>query len=188
MSEATSMRQFEITLKNEKVKLYNRIGWIILFIHLTVFLYLGLFLTDKQQANRYLFTLAAIGGCFLLRFYLQQKKTKWQINVDVFFALLAIGLVTNQQYLASLIPGVFYILSPFTARKFIVSFTEQRIVYPSFPARTIRWNSLSNAMLKDGLLTLDSRNNKLIQQPIDETLTSVNEQEFNDFCRQQLNK
>ena len=45
------------------------------------------------------------------------------------------------------------------------------------------WNEFSNIILKDGLLTLDFKNNKLIQVAIDEEKMTVDENEFNEFCR-----
>ena len=70
----------------------------------------------------------------------------------------------------------------------LVSIIKEKIAYPSFPKRNITWSELSNIILKDGLLTINFKNNKFIQQFVDETKTAVNEQEFNDFCSQQLNK
>ena len=58
----------------------------------------------------------------------------------------------------------------------------------SVPKKHIEWSQLNNIILKDGLLTIDFKNNKFIQQFIDDTNTALNEQEFNDFCGQQLNK
>jgi hypothetical protein len=40
--------------------------------------------------------------------------------------------------------------------------------------------------MKDGVLTIDFKNNKIIQQSIDEARSSVNEKEFNEFCQKQL--
>ena len=182
------MEQFQITLKNEKLRLYNRVSWIILCIHIIVFLYLGLFAKDKGIASGSIATLILITFCFLLKYYLFKTKKKWQIGVDVFFFLLMIGWITNHQYWLSVIPAVFYILSAVTVRKLIVVFSEDKIIYPSFPLKIIKWPELNNTVLKDGLLTIDFKNNKFIQQSIEESKTVVNEQEFNDFCRQQLNK
>jgi len=182
------MQQFEITLKNEKLRLYNRISWIILGIHIIIFLYLGLFARDKDTASASIATLIMIGFCFLLKYYLYKTKKKWQLSVNAFFFLLIIGWTGNHQYLLSIIPAVFYILSSATVRKFIVAFSTEKIIYPSFPSKTIHWTELNTAVLKDGLLTIDFKNNKIIQQYVDESKTVVNEQEFNDFCRQQLNK
>ena len=65
-----------------------------------------------------------------------------------------------------------------------VNFSDQ-IIYPSFPKRIIHWKELSNVILKDGLLTIDFKNNKIIQQSI-MYADRVNEKEFNEFCKKQL--
>ena len=60
---------------------------------------------------------------------------------------------------------------------------RQNISYPALLQKKISWNELNNVVLKDGMLTLDFVNNHIFQVEIMET---VNEKEFNDFCREQL--
>ena len=76
---------------------------------------------------------------------------------------------------------------PGRQKKTLVSIFTDKILYPSLPQKNISWPELNAIILKDGLLTIDFKNNKLIQQTIDENST-VNEQDFNEFCRQQLKK
>lgn len=45
-----------------------------------------------------------------------------------------------------------------------------------------QWNEFSNVVLKDSLLTLDFKNNKLLQLSIEETSSLIDEKAFNDFC------
>jgi hypothetical protein len=73
-----------------------------------------------------------------------------------------------------------------STRKMIVTVSQNNIRYPSFPQKNIPWRELSNVVLKDGLLTIDFKNNKLIQQPILNSDWDINEAEFNTFCRRQL--
>ena len=70
-------------------------------------------------------------------------------------------------------------------RSLLIKVSETEVLYPSFPPHHIAWNELSNIVLRDGLLTIDLKNNKLIQQLIEETNT-VNQDEFNEFCRRRL--
>ena len=182
------MEHFEITLKNEKIKLYNRLSWLIICISVLIFLCLSLFSKDKNIVSGGIATIIMLSCFFSLKYYLYKTKKKWQIGTDTFFFLLMIGWISTQQYWLSIIPAVFFILSGITVRKFIAVFSEEKITYPSFPLKTIYWKELTNAILKDGLLTINFKNDKFIQQFIDDTKTVVNEQEFNDFCRQQLNK
>jgi hypothetical protein len=64
--------------------------------------------------------------------------------------------------------------------------SENHIVVPGLSGdRIIEWNELSNAIKKYDVLTFDFKNNKLLQvQVINEE--SINEDEFNLFCRYQL--
>ena len=79
---------------------------------------------------------------------------------------------------------LFFYLYSLSKRKLKVSFADQ-IIYPSIPVRIIQWNELNNVILKDGLLTIDFKNNKIIQQLIKHS-NQINEKEFNDFCKEQL--
>jgi hypothetical protein len=81
--------------------------------------------------------------------------------------------------------AMLYIIS---IRQFILSVSESNIIYPSFPGKTIQWNELNNIIMKDGLLTLDFKNNKLIQVLVskDKSDTGIDERDFNDFCKKQL--
>jgi hypothetical protein len=49
------------------------------------------------------------------------------------------------------------------------------------------WNALESVILKDGLLTLDFRNNILFQKEVlDDDEPDADEDEFNDYCRTKL--
>ncbi len=180
------MKQFEIALKNEKIKLYNRLSWLIIIIHIIVFLYLSFFSTEKTIRGAAICSLVLLAICFFLKFYF--RKTKWAFGFHPFFLLLMVGWITMEKYWLAAIPFIFDILATITIRKFSVEISVDKIIYPSFPIKNISWTQLSNIILKDGLLTINFKNDKFIQQFVDETKTVVNEQEFNDFCNQQLNK
>ena len=71
-----------------------------------------------------------------------------------------------------------------------IGFSESRIVFNTFFRKKYDWSQLSNVMLKDGLLTMDFHNNRLLQREIedDEDEDDASEEEFNLFCREQLKK
>ena len=72
-------------------------------------------------------------------------------------------------------------------RQLKVIIENDHIVYPAFPKRMLNWNEVNNLVLKDSLLTIDFKNNRIIQQFVEETTHSVNEKEFNEFCKEHLN-
>ena len=64
--------------------------------------------------------------------------------------------------------------------------SEQSIVLPGLSGdRIVEWHQLSNVVKKDDLLTLDFKNNKLLQVHVINA-DHVAEDEFNRFCRDQL--
>jgi hypothetical protein len=69
-----------------------------------------------------------------------------------------------------------------------IGFSEESIVFNSFPKKTYSWSDVKNVIIKDNLITVDFNNNKLIQKEIDEEVSSHVEVEFNEYCRTQLAK
>jgi hypothetical protein len=183
------MKRFDITLRNEKIKQYNRIALFIIIINLALFIYLAIFAEAKS------IRIAAImGGSFIIialaieYFLIQIKKN--EDSPYKMYAEYAIGFAWLQMefwWVAAItfILGTLYLIAK---RPLLVSVIKETITYPSFPKKKMAWTELNNLILKDGLLTIDLKNNSFIQQSIDQTKTSINEAEFNDFCREQLNK
>jgi hypothetical protein len=70
-----------------------------------------------------------------------------------------------------------------------IGFDEQEIVINGIWPKKIPWTELGNVVLKDGLLTLDFKNNKIIQKETDDLGDDEydgDEDEFNYFCSAQL--
>jgi hypothetical protein len=178
------MQKFELVLKNEKAKFYQRLGWFIILILTMLYAWFGFFTNLQFPKGRTIGFLSAMGIAFLLSLYF--RNTKYRFGLFPFFILLIAGWILREQYLFAFITFFFEVLHELSSRKKEVIITETQIVYPSFPLKKIDWKKLNNTLLKDGLLTIDFKNNKFIQQLIDETKTSINEKEFNEFCKQQL--
>jgi hypothetical protein len=68
-----------------------------------------------------------------------------------------------------------------------IGFGDDQVQINSLPKKTYGWADFNNVVLKDGLLTLDFRNNKLIQKETqEEDQDDADEEEFNTYCHQQL--
>jgi hypothetical protein len=178
------MQKYEMVLKNEKTKLYNRFAIFIFILNavaIIYFLYSG-YGKIKQSNNGFIALLLLINA--LLIYTIASFKKKKQFA----FLSLVIGIslywILIDYWWISLIMAMLSYLYSLSKRKLKASFADQ-IVYPSFPKRIIEWNELNNVILKDGLLTIDFKNNKIIQQLIKHS-NATNEKEFNEFCRQQL--
>jgi hypothetical protein len=75
-----------------------------------------------------------------------------------------------------------------TKRPLEIGFDLDRIVINSLITRRFAWTDFNNVILKDGLLTLDFKNNRLLQREVadDEDEDDADEEEFNMFCRERL--
>ncbi|MFY7900610.1 MAG: hypothetical protein ACOVNY_10535 [Chitinophagaceae bacterium] len=67
-----------------------------------------------------------------------------------------------------------------------IGFDNEEIAINSFPVKKIQWSMVNNVVLKDGLLTIDLKNNQLIQKEVHELVSKETEHEFNTFCKEQL--
>jgi hypothetical protein len=68
-----------------------------------------------------------------------------------------------------------------------IGFSPEGVVLNSLFKKKFPWNSLQSVILKDGLLTLDFKNNKLFQKEVlDDDEPDADENEFNDYCRSKL--
>ncbi|HVW61521.1 MAG TPA: hypothetical protein VHC48_15825 [Puia sp.] len=91
--------------------------------------------------------------------------------------------------------SLFFVLLAFleyqTRRPLEIGFDSDRIVINSLIRRRYDWSDLSNVILRDGLLTIDFKNNRLLQKEVmddDEDEDDADEKEFNDYCRARLSE
>ncbi len=179
---------FELVLKNEKTRQYDRIALLFILLNLGYLVYKTL--TTEIYLPRTLSFSGAVIISLLLAIYFFPGSDKKNRSMLVMTACLVICftwmMLQNWWLLVlTLTTGILYMIS---RRKMSVMLMKEHIVYPSFPMKTIAWPELSSVILRDGLLTINFRNDRFIQQPVDESATAVNEPDFNEFCRQQLSK
>ncbi len=67
-----------------------------------------------------------------------------------------------------------------------IAFDTNEIALNSFPRKSYPWNVIQNIVLKDGIITIDFKNNKLIQKEVDASVSKETELEFNTFCTEQI--
>jgi hypothetical protein len=68
-----------------------------------------------------------------------------------------------------------------------IGFSPDRIVLNTLVRRRFGWSAFNNVMLKDGLLTLDFKSNRLLQKVVDDDEEGeADEDEFNAYCRDML--
>jgi len=178
------MQSYHLKLANEKRKAYTVSLVVLAALSGVAFIFLAWTATDIPARNISLIATGALGICLLL-YRLGRRATR---NLFLYAAIIlsAVFFFLLGHYIPGGIQLLVLMLFLQAVRKPVVTVSGSSVTYPGFPVRNISWNELNNILLKDGLLTIDLKNNKLFQQPLDESETPVNEEEFNEFCRKQL--
>jgi hypothetical protein len=174
------MQQFEVTLKNDKVKYYKSIALLLVILNLAVFIILVISTVHFYEAAAALL----LTGLYLIYLLYAAKKNGSIFFVnEVTFFILAGSWIVLQGYLiafACLILGILYHLS---LQKLQFVFNGNFVKKMNFPQQVYSWEMFANVMLRDDILTIDLKNNKLIQLEVE---TNINETQFNEFAQHNL--
>lgn len=180
------MQKFELVLRNEKVKLYDRFAILIFLLNAIAICF---FLYYNYQAIKENPLALACGGAALLMlcYFMFIPAVSKSKNVFLLAAApVALYWVLIGYWWIGFILVFLFAFYLVAKRHLMVNVSNTGILYPSFPQRKFSWQELNNMILKDGLLTIDFKNNRIIQQMTDSMTKTLNEKEFNDFCKAQL--
>jgi hypothetical protein len=170
--------------------------------------------TNEKYIDRISFLLCVFAILAFVYVQLRVFRVNLIFCIAVFFILF--GLVLNaieakrgkkvryKNWL--LIAGIFWVAMPWLQWISILyglfSFLEYQAKYPleigfkndlvlinSLFKRKFSWSDFENIILKDGLLTLDFKNNTIFQKEVlDDDEPDADEDEFNKYCREQLSR
>jgi hypothetical protein len=178
------MKQYQLILKNDKQRSYRRFSIFLLAINFISIVFIT-YLEGFTKWGPLILSLIAAFSVFS-SFYFKNKNER--ISFGVAFLFFSLSWQTADYWLGAGLNLIFLILNEMASLPPVSTVDETQIKFPSFPKKTISWKELNNIVLKDGLLTIDLKNNRLIQQLLDDASSSIDEKEFNEFCKQQLNK
>lgn len=176
------MQQFDIILKNEKIKSYRSIALIILMLNLAIFIFMLFYDEYRYEAAS---SILLVGIYIFMRLYFVKKYNQGNYLDQVILLVLAgcwFGLQNYFMVVALVVLGVLYHLA---LQKLQFIFTSEKVVKLNFPGKEFKWNVFNNVVLKDNILTLDFKNNKLIQAEIEKS-QNINERQFNSFAQSKL--
>ena len=123
----------------------------------------------------------------LLSFFVRAICNK--IKSGKFIVLLLAALIlffTSGQIYFSLILLLYGSVLKFLVKDTVLTVKENGVdVKNIFGTSNYPWTGFSNVIIKDGLLSLDFKNNKIKYIPVTE---EINENEFNSFCSRYLSR
>lgn len=176
-------------LPNEKKRLYDRLALFMFLLSAALLLARFYFFRESiaRSAGQLFLYITAAAWLALLIFVVWREKVRRYVKV---FALAAFYLSLFWFLTAPWWAGMLNLLLLFgylvAQRELVIRVGNDAVIYPSFPPKKTGWEELSNLVLKDGLLTIDFKNDKLIQHYPDTKMNLPDEKEFNEFCREKL--
>ena len=180
--------QYVVVLKNQHTRYINILGFLLGLLSIVFFV--KEILDSHDTAFVYLIGVIFIAGVLAWNVYHSMYK-----NQKVYYsrALLIAALVWMKMPYYQWLSFAFIILAllEYQAKYSIeIGFSDKEIKFNTLLKKRYGWSDFTNIVLKDGLLTLDFANNKILQREIedDDDEDEADELEFNDYCRKQLSK
>jgi hypothetical protein len=183
------MKRFEFVLKDNNQKAFRTFFWFLFFLHIISACIVSIRSADKKEIHGAMAFLC-IYAVFALLYYIF-RKTKYAFSFSNYFLSIVYFTFWNHYLGLSII--ILVVVMSFAIglanKKSIVIFYDDHIAASAILGlRKYDWQQLDNVVLKDNLLTLDFKNNKLLQLMIAAQAPETNEATFNDFCKKALQK
>ena len=170
------MVKFEFIILNTKAKQLQLLSNILLAVNGLLFVFFA-----TQLANTKWAFITATIGLGVAIFNIFSKKSSILLN-NIAIVIIAIGWIKlGYWWVGLLLITIDWLGKQVTKNKTIVIGETDITVSQPLPSK-YQWNQFQNIVLKDGLLTLDFKNNKLLQAIITNEINEQHQAEFNDFC------
>ena len=182
--------KYSFILKNEKTKNYRLISQLLVLFNLLGFVFILInnkTIIAKNFTLLFAILITAVYTFFTVMEWISKKALPdfWHRSI---FGICAFVWMKEGFWWLSIMLLLFILLDFIAHKKLVVHITDKTIVVPYVFQKEVNWNEVNNVVLKDGLLTIDFKDNRLFQHLILNSDEDINEKQFNEFCRQQLNK
>jgi len=183
---------FTFIIKDNRYINYKKIASSLFLLN--AFLFISIALKVASVLSKIVLLSAALIIIVYAVYLWKYKKQKEKSFVFIYIFTAVIWITQTPSWYFALILSALLFIQLKLENDAVIIISGEGILIQSFLQSRHEWADFSNVLLKDGLLTLDYRNNKILQVEPDWQHTVMLkeydglEKEFNDFCRQQLNK
>jgi hypothetical protein len=177
--------KYVVVLKNLQYRYIDLLGLLLSILSAVAFAR-ELTLSSKVGVA-YLVGLVVVVGLVIYNLVQSRRKRKVYYSRALLIAALVWMKMPYLQWLAF----VFIILGllEYQAKYSVeIGFDDDRVVINYMFKKIYRWDQFNNIVLKDGIITLDFTNNRVLQREIeeDDEEDDADEDELNEFCRQRI--
>lgn len=177
--------QYVVILKKTGQRAAELFSVLLCLLSIGFFGYAGFLLSGGIILSVIAFVLLiGLTGVWIFRRRMSAVKARYRYLL----LLAALGWMLTAAPWIGLLFVVLAILEYQTRRPLEIGFDNDRVVINTLIRQRFTWEDFSNVILKDGLLTLDFKSNRLIQREVteDDEDDDADEEEFNSWCRLRL--
>lgn len=180
--------QYKFILKDNNQKSYNLFTWFLFFLHIIAAAVVALKYTDRNAQLGVYILLGFYAVISIVYFFFRKHKKALETFSLIMALLYANFWLKHVGVIALIIFVLIYLfVTKVQGKKTRVLFSEQGLhITRIFKTILYPWRDMDNVILKDDLLTVDFKSNKLIQAEVTEINENVDEKKFNDFCTEYL--
>ncbi|PZP42627.1 MAG: hypothetical protein DI598_16725 [Pseudopedobacter saltans] len=178
--------EYVVTLRRNTVKPINIVCHMLMLLSLAAFTYA---LTKEWQygiKDDYRLMAVTLFSFVWWMLIVFGKKRKPYFRIGFF--IVAIGWFFEPMH--KIYISIFYILAALLEKqvKFPaeIGIDEEGILFNTLPKKHYAWREIRNVVIKDNLLTIDFKSNKLLQKEVSDDVPYMMEQEFNAYCKGKL--
>lgn len=182
MSNSRQNHKYEFPLINTKIKYYQQFAYGLVIINLAFLLFLS-YADDKSTFIASMAVTSTVLLATVLWDYLTYRRSKKFISISFLLVLVAIWWMRIGFYWMFVLNLFLWLSYLISRRQLNIEISDHEIIYPSFPHKKIHWQDVSNLVLKDDILTIDLKNNKIYQHHIPYAEKYTNTEKFNHFCK-----
>lgn len=175
--------QFTLILANDKLRSYRRVSLLVILLH---FFFFNYYLVTSGAILPVVVAVVVSTIAIAFAILSLRKKNLIAIPDAIWFLLLAGCWLWLGVYWLAAVLLLLAFFDWLTLRPLAVRFSDEGIAYPSFPPKKIGWQELNNVILKDGILTIDFKNDKLLQSALARESEGAAEAPFNAYCQLRL--
>jgi hypothetical protein len=176
--------KYSFILKDNNQKAYNLFTWFLFFLHITAALFT--LNTDDNKVKLSIYILLVFYAIISAVYYFYRKYAKALETFSLIMALFYVNFWFQQVgiFAALGFALIYTVVTLIKGKSTTVLFSDNEIQLTRiFKTVVFPWIEMDNVVLKDNLLTIDFKTNKIIQVEIVENSKIVDETEFNLFCK-----
>ena len=181
--------KYSFTLKDNNQKAYKLFTWFLFFLHIAAAMFA--LSTDDYKVKLSIYIMLGFYTLLSTVYYFYRKHPKALETFSLIMALMYANFWFQQVGILAVIvfAVVFITVTVVKGKTTTVLFTDEGVhLTRVFKTVIFPWTEMDNVMLKDNLVTIDFKTNKIIQVEIVENNRMVDETEFNLFCKEHISR